>query len=69
MSPADFARLGNAGRIALDAGGSSVELDAQAMAGVPDGVVLVPRDVEWPIIPRAGAIVRAVASHAQEVAR
>ena len=55
--------------ISLEIDGSSVEVGCQAQAGVPDGVVLVPRDVEWPIIPRQGAPVRAVALQTEEVTR
>ena len=69
FSPADAARLKLNGRVSLEVDGSSVEVAAQAQAGVPDGVVLVPRDVEWPIIPRQGAAVRAVALQTEEVAR
>jgi hypothetical protein len=69
MSPADVARLGLQGRVMLEVDGSAVEVAARAQAGVPDGVVLVSRDVEWPIIPRQGAPVRATAVHAEEAVR
>ncbi len=65
VSPGDAARLKLGGRVSLDAGGSAVELECRAEAGVPDGVVLVPRDVEWPILPKQGASVRVTAALAE----
>ena len=69
FSPADAERLKLGGRVSLQIEGSSVEVAARAQAGVPDGVVLVPRDVEWPIIPRQGAAVRAMALQSEEAVR
>jgi NADH-quinone oxidoreductase subunit G len=69
LSPADAERLKITSRVSLEVDGSTVELAASPHAAVPAGLVLVPRDVEWPIIPRQGAAVRAVAVQAEEVAR
>jgi NADH-quinone oxidoreductase subunit G len=69
LSPADAARFGIPGHVLLSVEGSSVEVAARVHEGVPEGVVLVPRDVEWPIIPRQGAAVRATAVQVEEVTR
>jgi hypothetical protein len=69
LSSADAARLKLQGRVALEVDGSSIELAASVHASVPEGLVLVPRDVEWPIIPRQGAAVRAAAVQAEEAVR
>ncbi len=69
LSPADAARLGLQGGVTLEVDGCAVEVAARAHPGVPDHVVLVPRDVEWPIIPRQGAPVRATAAQVEEVVR
>ena len=69
FSPTDAERLKLGGRVSLQIEGSSVEVAARAQAGVPDGVELVPRDVEWPIIPRQGAAVRAMALQPEEAVR
>jgi len=69
LSPADAPGLGGRGRVTLDVGGQSVEMAARADAGVPAGVIIVPRDVEWPIGPRQGAAVKVTAVTAGEAAR
>jgi len=72
FSPADAKPLGlegGEGRVSLEAEGARVELAARTHASVPAGVVLVPRDVDWPIVPAQGAGVRAAALETQEVSR
>jgi anaerobic selenocysteine-containing dehydrogenase len=69
LSPADAEKLSVRGRVVIDAGGSAVELHARPTASVPEGVVVVPRDVEWPITPRQGASVRVAATKAEEAVR
>ena len=69
LAPADVTRLGLHGRVALEVDGSAVEVAVRAQEGVPEGIVLVPRDVEWPIIPRQGSSVRVAAIPVEEVVR
>ena len=69
LSDADAKRLGHPARVVLEAGGATVELLARAHSGVAPGVVIVPRDVEWPLSPRQGAAVRVNAAVAEEVRR
>jgi len=69
FSAADAAKLGLDGRASLEAEGARVEVAARIDASVPEGVVLVPRDVDWPIVPAQGAGVRASALQAEEVSR
>ena len=69
LSPADAARLSIKSRLSLEVDGATVELAASSHAGVAMGLVLVPRDIEWPIIPRQGAAVRAAAVQTEEVVR
>src|SRR5262249_4787600 len=69
LSIADAARSRIDGRIAIEAGGHTIEIDARASRTVPEGVVLVPRDVEWPA-PIEPGIVATVGSRAtQEIGR
>jgi NADH dehydrogenase/NADH:ubiquinone oxidoreductase subunit G len=69
FSPADAAQLKLDGRASLEAEGARVELAARTHDSVPPGVVLVPRDVDWPIVPAQGAGVRAAALQTEEVSR
>ncbi len=59
LSPDDATALGVAGRVELRADGQAVALAARALAGVPRGVVIVPRDLEWPEPLPQGAAVEA----------
>ena len=55
--------LGVTNALALTIAGKTIELAAAPHAGVPDGVLLVPRDVAWPEGAAQGAT-GAVAAHA-----
>ena len=69
LSPTDAAGLGARGRVALDVGGQSVDVAAQAVEGVAPRAVIVPRDVEWPIGAAQGAPVKVTVLAAAEVTR
>jgi hypothetical protein len=69
LSIADHARLGANGRVTIEAAGHTVELAARALRTVPDGVVLVPRDVEWPSPVAQGAAARVASAAVEEVQR
>ena len=69
VSPVDAERMSVRGRVVIDAGGSAVELAARPWPTVPEGVIIVPREVEWPITPRQGASVKVVAAKAEEAVR
>ncbi len=69
FAPADAARLGLEHSVLLEVDGSAVEVAARTHVSVPEGVVLVPREIEWPIIPRPGAVARAVAMQPEGVTR
>ena len=61
ISPADVQRLGVNGAIAVTAGGQTIEMAARVHEGVPEGMLLVPRDVEWPASAVQGAPVKVAA--------
>jgi NADH-quinone oxidoreductase subunit G len=69
LSKADAERLGVRGRAALEVSGRVVEVETRALASVPAGIVLVPRDVEWPFKIEPGATVRVAAAALEEVTR
>jgi hypothetical protein len=56
------------GGIAVEVDGHTVELAARALATVPEGVLLVPRQVAWPFPVAQGTAVRVTAAAVQEVA-
>jgi hypothetical protein len=67
LSLADHARLGD--RIALEVAGQIVEVAARGLRTVPDGVVLLPRDVEWQTPVSQGSAVQVQSRAAEEVRR
>jgi NADH-quinone oxidoreductase subunit G len=69
MSAADAAKLGVRDRVALDVGGQSVEVAVRPLATVAEGVLIVPRDVEWPLGVDQGAAVKVTALAAGEAVR
>jgi len=62
LSPADAQRLGLPGRIAIAQGSDTIEVDARARAGIPEGVVLIPREIPWPRGFRQGSAVEVQAA-------
>ena len=62
LAPADAARLGINGTVRVTCDGGSVTLEARALDTVPEGVVVVPRDVPWstPVAPGAAARIEAL---------
>ncbi len=61
ISPADAKRLGVNGAIAVTAGGQTIEMATRVHEGVPEGMLLVPRDVEWLASAIQGAPVKVAA--------
>ena len=63
LSPADAKKLGVNGAIGITIAGRTVEMAARVHEGVPEGMLLVPRDAEWPATALQGAAAK-VAAHA-----
>jgi hypothetical protein len=69
ISPADAARIGAEGRVALSLAGHTVEVAVRALRTVPEGVVLVPRDLELPAPVAQGGPVEVQSRAVEEVSR
>lgn len=67
ISPADAAKLSVRDAATLEAGGARLSLGVKAVATVPEGVVLVPRDAGWPQPMAQGVTVRVSAAQLAEV--
>ena len=55
LSPADAKKFGVNGAIVLTIGGHAIEMTVHVHEGVPEGMLLVPRDIEWPASAHQGA--------------
>jgi anaerobic selenocysteine-containing dehydrogenase len=69
ISPADAARIGAEGRVVLSLAGHTVEVAVRALRTVPEGVVLVPRDLELPAPVAQGGPVEVQSRAVEEVSR
>jgi NADH-quinone oxidoreductase subunit G len=69
LAPADARLLPAGDRVRIEAAGQTVELEARSLRTVPEGVVLVPRDVEWKSRIEQGTGVRVTAMAAEEARR
>ena len=61
ISPADAGKLGVNGGLGLSVGGRTIEIAARVHDLVPEGTLLVPRDVEWPAGVKQGSAVQVAA--------